>query len=273
VVLSKIKNPDTRRFWLQEFPESERDYRPSIDALRTRLRKFVGDHAVRSVLCQRRSSIDIASIMQQRKILLVNLNMKRVGRDKAGFIGKFLVAELRIAGMSRGLGERVDHYIYCDEFQNFLTEAFDMLLSQGGKYGLKLCLAHQYIGQAEKTVEAIMGNQGNCIVFQIGPKDAPIFANDFGDVPRDDFTSLPQFHCWVKTEHGIFTMNRQAPGPVEQSSTDAVRQQSRQRHAVKRNEISYDPPFLPGYWSHAVAAGEREAPRGPIQIDERSDQL
>ena len=231
------------------------------------------EEEVRSVLCQRKSRIDMASIMRDRKILLVNLNMPQVGLAKAQFIGKFLVAELRIAGMSRAIGQRTDHYIYCDEFQNFISDAFNIMLSQGRKHGLKLCLAHQYAGQIEKTLEAIMGNQGNCIVFQIGENDAPMFAREFADVPRDEFTSLPPFHAWIKNEHGIFTMTTIAPENPDHSTADLVRQRSRQRYAVKRTEIDYDPPFLPGYSSEAVAVGEGESSTGPIQIDESWDQL
>jgi len=102
-----------------------------------------------------------------------------------------LMGEIQIAGMSRSESERVDHYLYADEFQNYLCDPFKELLTRGGKYRMNLCLVQQYVGQAGELVKAILGDCGVSVIFQVGPGDAQLFAVSFGGVSREELGSQP----------------------------------------------------------------------------------
>lgn len=271
VVLSQVRDPMTRRYWLQEFTAREQQLGTSVEALSSRLHYLTGDRTFRDCICQRQSRIDIADILKRRKIFLVNLNFKQIGRRKGALMGQLMMFELQVAGMSRQDADRIDHYVYADEFQNYLCSATELLLSQGAKYRMNLCLAHQYIGQVGDLAKAILGNVGACVVYRLGPADAQILANDFGTIAREEFTALPKYHAWVKAGDSIFSLVGDPPQSPEQSHAWEAVQRSRQSYSTKRDEISYDPPFMPGYWASASEDGLPG--RGFISIDESFDEL
>ena len=158
-LVSKVQEPAVRRFWLEDFPARRREYVSSVDALLTRLRHLVGDEAIRSVMCQRQGKLDVPSVLNERKILLVNLNFKAVGASKGSFVGKFLMAELQSAGMARGTSERVEHFVYADEFQNYLCEAFGQVLARGTEIRSGTLLGPSVHGPSGRTGR---GHPGQC---------------------------------------------------------------------------------------------------------------
>jgi hypothetical protein len=141
--------------------------------------------------------------MDDGRILLVNLSKGKIGEDGATLLGSLLVTGIQLAAMSRAdvpEQNRRDFYLYVDEFQNFATESFATILSEARKYRLSLTIANQYLAQMdETTAEAVFGNVGSLLVFQVGASDAETLANQLGGgVMPQDLLALPQFTAYVR---------------------------------------------------------------------------
>lgn len=165
---------------------------------------FIGDPMLRNIFGQRRSTIDLRRIMDEGKILLVNLSKGKMGEMNARFFGMVLIAKLQAAIMSRANTpdkERRDFYLYVDEFQNLATQNFGVLLAEARKYRLSLILTNQFVSQVPPLIrEAITGNVGTIISFRVGSTDAEYLERDF--IPtfnRFDLMNLPNFNTYVST--------------------------------------------------------------------------
>lgn len=165
---------------------------------------FIGDPMLRNIFGQRRSTIDLRKIMDEGKILLVNLSKGKMGEMNARFFGMVLIAKLQAAIMARANTpdkERRDFYLYVDEFQNLATQNFGVLLAEARKYRLSLILTNQFVSQVPSLIrEAITGNVGTIISFRVGSTDAEYLERDF--IPtfnRFDLMNLPNFNTYVST--------------------------------------------------------------------------
>src|SRR5436190_8958151 len=153
--------------------------------------QLISNPLLRNILGQARSTVNLRQVMDEGKVLLVNLSKGRVGEDASALLGAFLVTALQQAAMSRADSpeeERADFFAYIDEFQNFATDAFATILSEARKYRLNLTVANQYLDQIDPaTRAAVFGNVGSMIVFQLGVQDAEALAEQLnGDlVPKD----------------------------------------------------------------------------------------
>ena len=173
------------QFWKHEFGQwNEKQVNESIAPVLNKVGAFTANPIIRNIIGQPRSSFDVRKIMDEGKILVVNLSKGLVGEDNAGILGAFLVTKIQLAAMSRSdipnVADRRPFYLYVDEFQNFATDSFAVILSEARKYGLNLTVANQYISQMTDSVrDAVFGNVGTTISFRVSADDAPILAKQF----------------------------------------------------------------------------------------------
>ena len=173
------------QFWKHEFGQwNEKQVNESIAPVLNKVGAFTANPIIRNIVGQPKSSFDIRKIMDEGKILVVNLSKGLIGEDNAGILGSFLVTKIQLAAMSRSdipdVADRRPFYLYVDEFQNFATDSFATILSEARKYGLNLTVANQYIAQMTDSVrDAVFGNVGTTISFRVSADDAPILVKQF----------------------------------------------------------------------------------------------
>ncbi len=203
-VLDKVANPQVRDFWLTEFERYSSYFRSeAISPIQNKVGHFLSTPLVRNIVGQAQSSIDFRKIMDEGKVLIVNLSKGKIGEDNCGLLGAMIVTKIQLAALSRGdlpENKRKSFYLYVDEVHNFLTLSFADILSEARKYGLSLILAHQYIEQLdEKIRSAIFGNVGTLIAFRVGARDAQFLKNEFTPVfDETDLVNLSNYHIYLK---------------------------------------------------------------------------
>lgn len=207
-VVAKINNPLVKNFWVREYANFHEKYRQeAVAPILNKIGQFFSNEVMRNILGQTKSSFSLRDIMDGQKILLVNLSKGRLGEDNANLLGSLLVTKLQLAAMSRvdiDQNERSNFCLYVDEFQNFTTDSFASILSEARKYGLNLTLAHQYIDQLNETGNnsvrnAIFGNVGSFVVFQVGAGDAEKLVTEFDPVfNKQDLINLDRTEIAVK---------------------------------------------------------------------------
>ena len=217
------------QFWKQEFGQwNEKQVNESIAPVLNKVGAFTANPIIRNIIGQPRSSFDVRKIMDEGKILVVNLSKGLIGEDNAGILGSFLVTKIQLAAMSRSdipdVSKRRPFYLYVDEFQNFATDSFSVILSEARKYGLNLTVANQYIAQMTDSVrDAVFGNVGTTISFRVSADDAPILVKQFE--PTFDGSDLIQ----MNNRHFVISMiinGEKAPAfsattlNIPQASTD-----------------------------------------------------
>ena len=176
------------QFWKHEFGQwNEKQVNESIAPVLNKVGAFTANPIIRNIIGQSRSSFDVRKIMDEGKILVVNLSKGLIGEDNAGILGSFLVTKIQLAAMSRSdipdVSKRRPFYLYVDEFQNFATDSFSVILSEARKSGLNLTVANQYISQMTENVrDAVFGNVGTTISFRVSADDAPILVKQFEPV-------------------------------------------------------------------------------------------
>ncbi len=207
-VYPKIKDPVVKSFWINEFDKWEDRFRKeAVAAIQNKVGQFLSYTLVRHIIGQPKSTIDMREIMDNQKILIVNLSKGRIGEDAMRLLGGMIITKIQLAAMSRveiTEEERKDFYLYVDEFQNFATESFSNILSEARKYRLCLILAHQYINQlifdGNSTVrDAIFGNVGTLISFRVGAEDAEHLEKEYEPVfMMNDIVNLSKYNIYLK---------------------------------------------------------------------------
>ena len=198
-IVNNLDDPILKSFWVNEYNVlQERQRTESIASILNKVGQFVSSPIVRNIVNARKSSFSIEEVMNEGKILLVNLSQGKLGEDNATLLGSMLITKIQLAAMARVYTQeedRKDFYLYVDEFQNFATESFTKILSEARKYRLNLTLANQYIAQIPEEVQkAIFGNCGSIISFVMGAEDATFFSREFGQVySTEDLTSLGRY--------------------------------------------------------------------------------
>ncbi len=208
IVVDNLKDPVVKGFWVNEFGKwNEKFQTEATAAIQNKVGQFVTNPLIRNVLGQAHSSIDPRKVMDEGKILIVNLSKGRIGEDNSALLGAMMITKLQLAAMSRvdvPEKDRRDFYLYVDEFQNFATDSFANILSEARKYHLCLIVAHQYIGQLihdsnTRVRDAIFGNVGTMIVFRVGAEDAEFLEKEFQpDFMAPDFVGLPKYNFYTK---------------------------------------------------------------------------
>jgi len=239
-------------FWKVEFASwNDKFVSEAIAPVLNKVGAFTANPVIRNIIGQPKSTFNIRQIMDEGKILIVNLSKGLIGEDNAAILGAFMVTKIQLAAMSRSdipnIADRRPFYLYVDEFQNFATDSFATILSEARKYGLNLTVANQYISQMTETVrDAVFGNVGTMISFRVSADDAPILSKQFE--PQFEPNDLLQMH----NRHFIINMvinGEKAPAfsattltlPPEQiDNTGRIIENTRRNYSRTREEVEQE---------------------------------
>ncbi|KXK09701.1 MAG: AAA-like domain protein [candidate division WS6 bacterium OLB21] len=183
-IIPEIKDDLVRRYWTDEIAKTQ-DFHKSevLGYIVSKFDRFVTNKLTRNIFGQSVSGFNMRKIMDEQKILIVNLSKGIIGEENAQFLGLLLVPRILSSAMSRAdisESQRKDFYLYVDEFQNFSTEDFAQILSEARKYRLNLIVANQYIAQIdEKIRDAVFGNVGTVVSMKVGTTDAQFLETIF----------------------------------------------------------------------------------------------
>lgn len=247
-VVAKIRDPIVKTFWVAEFSSwSEKYATEAIAPVQNKVGQFLSSSVIRNIVAQVKSTINLRRIMDDEKILIINLSKGRIGEDNMRLLGGMIVTKIQLAAQERQNipeKDRRDFYMFVDEFQNFANESFATILSEARKFRLNLIVAHQYIEQLEEEViPAIFGNVGTIIVMRVGAADATAMETEFMPTfTPEDLVNLPKYQFYLKLMvDGVstppFSAGSLAPISVRTGSKDKVIEQSRERYAEPRPSI------------------------------------
>jgi len=207
-IINNLKDPVVKSFWVNEYEEWEPRYRnEAIAPVQNKVGQFLNVSFVRNIVGQAKNTIDIEDIMNNQKILLVNVSKGRIGEDNAAILGAMIITKIQLSAMERvriSEDERKDFYMYVDEFQNFATDSFVNILSEARKYRLDLIIAHQYIGQlvtdtSTAVRDAVFGNVGTMLSFRVGATDAEALELEFTpEFLQTDLIRLDNRNIYIK---------------------------------------------------------------------------
>ncbi len=203
-VVQNLQDPVLKNFWEKEFARMpDRLKAEAISPIQNKVGQFVTSKMIRNILGKPKSSVNLEQIMNEGKILILNLSQGKLGEDNAALLGAMIITQIQLAAMNRSFIKeeaRKDFFLYVDEFQNFATSSFIKILSEARKYRLSLTLANQYIEQLdEDVVHAIFGNVGTLISFVVGARDAYILTKEFAEIySENDLVSLGKFEIVQK---------------------------------------------------------------------------
>lgn len=249
-ILKQVNDPILYKFWTDEFAQMAQNPRLLAEAvapIQNKVGRFVSSAVTRNIIGQVKSTIDLRDIMDNQKILLVNLAQGRLGEETASLLGGMIITRLQATAMERvdmPESERKDFFLYVDEFQNFATDSFAKILSEARKYHLNLTMTNQYIDQLPLTVrQAIFGNVGTLGSFVVSQADASILEKEFAPVvSSDDLVSLDSHAMYIKLcIDGMTSVPFSARSlPVRYEKFDCkqeIIQKSRERYGVDRSVI------------------------------------
>jgi hypothetical protein len=204
-LLPYVKDPVVKRYWTDQIAQTS-DFHKSevLDYIVSKFGRFVTNKTMRNIIGQPQSAFDFRKAMDEKKIVLCNLSKGVLGEEDAKFLGLILVPKILTAAMSRQdvpLEQREDFFLYVDEFQNYATEDFAVILSEARKYRLNLTVANQYIGQIDEDVKnAVFGNVGTLVAFRVGVTDASFLQHEFAPTFNEtDLTNVEKYHVYMKT--------------------------------------------------------------------------
>jgi len=203
-VVAKVTDPVIKTFWNVEFASYTEKYaQEAVAPIQNKIGQFLSANVIRNMVAQVKSTIDIRKLMDEGKIIIMNLSKGRIGEDNSRLLGGMLITKIQLAAMERvdtPEAQRRDFFLYVDEFQNFATPSFANILSEARKYRLSLIMAHQYIAQLDEIVaNAVFGNVGTIISFRVGGADSEVLAKEFSPVfMEEDLVNIPKFHIFLK---------------------------------------------------------------------------
>jgi len=200
----RVASRQVRDFWLREYEAYPKNFRAeAIAPIQNKVGAFLSHPVLHNIVTQPKSAFDLRRVMDEGKVLLVNLAKGKIGEDTAALLGAMLVSRIGLTALTRGElpePERRDFYVYLDEFPSFTTLSLANMLAELRKYRVNLILAHQYLSQLDPQIrDAVLGNVGTLISFRLGMADAEIlekeFAPEFGAV---DLIGLANYHVYLK---------------------------------------------------------------------------
>ena len=206
-IVSNVKDPSVRAFWNEEFVRAGEKYaQEAAPGIQNKIGQFISNPLIRNIIGQKKTSFDIRDIMDNKKILICNFSIGRMGEGNVNLLGNLMITKIYLAAMSRAnLGademmKAAPFYFYVDEFQNFVNESFAQILSQARKYNLALTIAHQYVDQMTDEVKAaVFGNVGSMILFRVGADDAERFEKEFApQFTMDDIVNLSARQIYLR---------------------------------------------------------------------------
>jgi hypothetical protein len=255
-LLPKVKDPVVRRYWTDQIAQTS-DFHKSevLDYIVSKFGKFITNKVMRNIIGQSKSAFNFRSVMDDQKVLLVNLSKGKLGEEDAKFLGLILVPKILTAAMSRQdipLDQRKDFYLYVDEFQNYATEDFAVILSEARKYRLNLIVANQFVAQIEEDVKnAVFGNVGTIVTFRVGVPDANFLQHEFAPIfSETDLTNIEKYHVYIRTIVNNepvppFSMDltRDVSGEAKLKDTkraDLIRELSRVKYGIPREIVEQE---------------------------------
>jgi CxxC-x17-CxxC domain-containing protein len=253
-VVDKITDPVVKSFWVDEFTKwNERVLQEVISPIQNKVGQFLSSALIRNIVGQTKSAFNIRDLMDEGKILIMNLSKGRIGEDNSALLGAMMITKIQLAAMARvdvPEDQRRDFYLYVDEFQNFATDSFANILSEARKYHLDLILAHQYIGQlitdtSTRVRDAVFGNVGTICLFRVGAEDAEFLEKEFEPVfMAQDLVNLPSYNIYIKLMiDGIagnaFSATTLPPADLSKTETNAekVIRITRERYGTQREIV------------------------------------
>lgn len=250
--VSKVTDPIVREFWEKEMAKTS-DFHKSemLGYLISKVGRFVENSMMRNIIGQAKSGFNVREIMDNRKILLVNLSKGKVGEINSNLLGLIIVSKLQMAALSRADSvnkDFPDFFLYIDEFQNFITDSIATILSEARKYKLNLTMAHQYMGQLvqnndTRIRDAVLGNVGTMLSFRIGIEDAEILAKQYEPVfGAYDLVNIDKYRAHLKllvdnTVSRPFDIYAPSPTFGNPEMARLLKQYSRTRYGRDRADV------------------------------------
>lgn len=251
-VIDKIQDPVVKQFWVEEYSKYPDKFQTeAIAPIQNKVGQFLSISLIRNIVGQSKSTIDMREVMDNKKILILNLAKGRIGEDASALFGAVIITKIQLAAMSRvdiPEEERADFYLYVDEFQNFATESFADILSEARKYHLNLIIGHQYIGQLEtggstKVRDAVFGNVGTIACFRVGAADAEFLVSEFEPIFTEiDLVNLTKYNIYLKlmidgVASQAFSATTLPPSSRKEGNAEKIIKVSRERYSTKREIV------------------------------------
>jgi uncharacterized membrane protein YgcG len=289
-IVDNIKDPSVKSFWVDEFAKyTDRFAAEATPAIQNKIGQFTSNPLIRNIIGQPKSSFDIRKMMDEGKIIIINLSKGRVGESNANLLGSMLITKIYLAAMSRAdvsekeLQKLPNFYLYVDEFQSFANESFADILSEARKYKLNLTIAHQYIEQMSEEVRAaVFGNVGTMITFRVGAFDAEVLEKEYApQFTAEDLVNLGFAQIYLKLMiNGVSSQPFSATTlpPIKEPEV-SLRQEvidtSRAQFAIKRGLVEEAVNSWHDDKGHGAPSGEKRAPasgdRGGERGSDRGD--
>lgn len=279
-VVDNVKDPSVKTYWTDEFAKYSEQYtKDATPAIQNKIGQFTSNPLIRNIIGQPHSSFDLRKVMDERKILIVNLSKGQLGEGNANLLGGMLITKIYLAAMSRAdlsepeLKKLPNFYMYVDEFQSFANESFADILSEARKYRLALVMAHQYIEQMDEKVRAaVFGNVGTQIMFRVGATDAEVLEKEYAPVfTAEDMVNLGFAQIYLKlmidgvASHPFSAVTLPPVQPPEYSKKDEVVASSRTLYAHPRTEVEKSI----GDWYGRLEEESKKEPREVPPREER----
>ncbi len=280
-VVSHVTDPGVKSFWEDEFANyTDKFAAEATPAIQNKVGQFTANPVIRNLIGQPKSTFNIREMMDQRKIIIINLSKGQVGEDSANLLGSMLITKIYLAAMSRAdmrepeLAKLPNFYLYVDEFQSFANESFADILSEARKYKLNLTIAHQYIEQMSDEVRAaVFGNVGTMITFRVGATDAEYLEKEFAPAfTAEDLVNLGFAQVYMKLmidgmASAPFSAHTLGPiAPPHISYRDVAIARSRAQFARPRQEVEDE---VIAWHQRSFSDRERDAGgRGGYQRDQ-----
>jgi len=234
-IVSKLSDKVIKNFWLNEFNRFSPQMRSeSISPILNKVGQFLSSQTIRNIVGSPSSTIDLEAMMNEGKIVIVNLSQGKLGEDSSALLGAMIITKMQLAAMNRVYmpeEQRRDFYLYVDEFQNFATQSFIKILSEARKYRLNLTLANQYIGQIDEDVQkAIFGNTGSLVSFAVGAADARLLSREFGEQYEEaELVGLGNYQVVLK-----LSIDNQTSTPFSATTLPLPKSRNEHRETVVR---------------------------------------
>lgn len=247
--LSKCANPIVKDFWEKEAEKAggEASLANMVPYITSKLTQFISNDMMRPIISQQVSTINFRKVMDEGKIVLINLSKGKIGETNSYLLGMVIVGKLLMAALSRvdmPESTRKDFYLYIDEFQNVTTDSISQILSEARKYRLDLTIAHQFIGQlSEEISKAVFGNVGSMASFRVGPEDAEFLEKQFEPVfTANDLINVDNYNCFVRAlmnneSTKPFNMKTYPPKEGRPEQAEVVKELSRLRYGRDKDLV------------------------------------
>lgn len=251
-VVNHITDTAVKSFWVDEYAKyNDRFATEATAAIQNKVGQFTSNPLIRNIVGQPKSSFDIRTLMDRKKILIINLSKGRIGEANANLLGSLLITKIYLSAMSRAdiaasdMAKLPNFYLFVDEFQSFANETFADILSEARKYKLNLTIAHQYIEQMSEEVRAaVFGNVGTMITFRVGAYDAEVLEKEFAPVfTAEDIVNLGFAQVYLRLMiDGVgsspFSARTLPPlSKPEESQVDSIIESSRRMFTRPRKDV------------------------------------